>query len=230
MSECYPWSIRASRTLCASPRGFDVDSLTEEDDTEDGDLPHEYLKTQLCECEGREEARQIGNTAASGNRELDGRFRVSGLGRHGQSRILVAPNSSSRRARLPHSDSAGNRRAIQMQVPDTSLLCVQLRPRTYSRRRRSCEFVALREMREAVDRSIEDQKDSPGSKTNRQWRLMSPSPPSHLPPYSNPCGRSFAGDCAIPFDVAKRGRCGDACGCAGDEGFVFRTSLFPFPA
>jgi hypothetical protein len=40
--------------------GRDVDSLTEEDDTEDGDLPHEYTwKTQLCECEGREEARQI---------------------------------------------------------------------------------------------------------------------------------------------------------------------------
>jgi len=40
--------------------GPEVDSLTEEDDTEDGDLPHEYTwKTQLCECEGREEARQI---------------------------------------------------------------------------------------------------------------------------------------------------------------------------
>jgi hypothetical protein len=40
--------------------GPEVDSLTEEDDTEDGGLPHEYTwKTLLCECEEREEAWQI---------------------------------------------------------------------------------------------------------------------------------------------------------------------------
>jgi hypothetical protein len=38
----------------------EVDSQTEEDDAEGGDLPHEYTwKTQLCECENREEAWQI---------------------------------------------------------------------------------------------------------------------------------------------------------------------------
>jgi hypothetical protein len=38
----------------------DVDSPTDEDESEEGDLPHEYTwKTQLCECEEREEAWQI---------------------------------------------------------------------------------------------------------------------------------------------------------------------------
>jgi len=38
----------------------DADSLTEEDESEDGELPHEYTwKTELCECAEREEAWQI---------------------------------------------------------------------------------------------------------------------------------------------------------------------------
>jgi hypothetical protein len=40
--------------------GFNADSLTEADGTEDGEVPHEYTwKTPLCDCEDREEAWQI---------------------------------------------------------------------------------------------------------------------------------------------------------------------------
>ena len=40
--------------------GFNADSPTEEDDTEDGEPAHEFTwKTPLCDCEGREEAWQI---------------------------------------------------------------------------------------------------------------------------------------------------------------------------
>ncbi|MGA3009583.1 MAG: DUF2007 domain-containing protein [Terracidiphilus sp.] len=48
------------RYLAPLHEGPEDDSQTEEDNPEGGDLPHEYTwKTQLCECEDREEAWQI---------------------------------------------------------------------------------------------------------------------------------------------------------------------------
>lgn len=137
--------------------GPEVDSLTEEDDTEDGGLPHEYTwKTLLCECEEREEAWQIREVLRQAGIESW----IEGQG----SRVWDAwaileywlpPTSLNKRERSPHgrfrrqsSSNPGCKSRI------TSLLCVPVAaPRTLFSRRRSCEFVALREMREAVDRS-----------------------------------------------------------------------------
>jgi hypothetical protein len=59
----------------------DVDPLTEEDDSGDGDLPHEYTwKTLLCECEEREEGIESW-IEGQGSRVWDGM---------GNPRILVA--------------------------------------------------------------------------------------------------------------------------------------------
>ncbi|MFY9855519.1 MAG: DUF2007 domain-containing protein [Terracidiphilus sp.] len=53
-------AFRPSERLMPLEEGPDVDSLTDEDRSEDGDLPHEYTwKTLLCECKEQEEAWQI---------------------------------------------------------------------------------------------------------------------------------------------------------------------------
>ena len=53
-------AFKPSEQLAPLREGPDGDSLTEEDETENGDLPHEYTwKTELCECAEREEAWQI---------------------------------------------------------------------------------------------------------------------------------------------------------------------------
>jgi len=144
-----PWSIRASRTLCASQE-VRVDSLTEEDDTERRRSAHEYTGRPALECEdgrgGRSEIlRQAGieswmEVQVSVWTAWQSRYWFRRPVRAGARDCLTA-------------DSAGNRRASRMQSGlRASYVSSCGAEDPILGRRRSCEFRGV--ARDAEDGQI----------------------------------------------------------------------------